>query len=381
MSEQAIPLVQIGWVLAVDSEKPALQEFVSAVGEQVIRQLREQFPQFEWQLNRSQRKRFTERGQLDPLPLLELGVQEKLRNGWDYVFVLVPNELQARKRIRTIGVPSSALESMVLSLAPFMGLENSAEKAAQLALHLFGHVQGLNHEDATPMQPPEIPHEMAEGTLFSAEQITFISDRLQDVADSRTEELAHHHSRIGFYLHALRADPISILQDIWQYRPWRLPLRMGRLTAATTVTIIILLMAAEAWEVGTNFDPILLIIGTICAIFVATTFVFIGQNLGEVSRGMGMREQLVRTRVLVYATLFLGMTALWTVLFVVSFLAGLTLPRDVLIGWSQNSGLGMIEIARQAAFMALLGVIAGALGGNLEDEDELKAELFFDEES
>jgi hypothetical protein len=31
--------------------------------------------------------------------------------------------------------------------------------------------------------------------------------------------------------------------------------------------------------------------------------------------------------------------------------------------------------------MAVLGVLAGALGGNLEDEDEIKAELLFDEET
>jgi hypothetical protein len=68
------------------------------------------------------------------------------------------------------------------------------------------------------------------------------------------------------------------------------------------------------------------------------------------------------------------MSALWAVLFCVSFLAGLALPRAVLAGWSRNSGLGLTQIGRQAAFMALLG-------GNLEDEDELKAELFFDEES
>jgi hypothetical protein len=34
-------------------------------------------------------------------------------------------------------------------------------------------------------------------------------------------------------------------------------------------------------------------------------------------------------------------------------------------------------LLRQAAFMAMLGVLAGALGGNLEEQDVIKAELFF----
>jgi hypothetical protein len=30
--------------------------------------------------------------------------------------------------------------------------------------------------------------------------------------------------------------------------------------------------------------------------------------------------------------------------------------------------------------MAVLGVVAGAVGGNIEEEAEIKADLFFDEE-
>lgn len=372
------PLVQVGWIFAVDAERH--YTLYETVGERVIAALREQFGGFRWEIRYEQRRRFLAHGQLDPLPLLELGVQAKLRLGWDYAFVVVPNELLARDRPRVLGVPSSALETMVVSLAAVMREEESAEKATALALHLFGHVMGLAHELDTPMHPPEIP---ADITLhpYTADQVSFIRDRLRDVADSRLEERPVRLSRLAFYWHTLRADPISILQDVRDYRPWRLPFRMGALTATTTATLLIVLLAAESWEIGTQLHPNAVIAGSLFAIVVASMFIFIGQNLGEVSRGIGMREQLVRTRIVVFSTLLCGMVALWLVLFGVSFGVGGVLPRHVLAGWAGAARLGWREIGRQAAFMAMLGVLAGSLGGNLEDEDELKADLFFDEET
>jgi len=39
-----------------------------------------------------------------------------------------------------------------------------------------------------------------------------------------------------------------------------------------------------------------------------------------------------------------------------------------------------VLLVRYAAFLAIIGVVGAALGGNLEEESEIKAELFFDEE-
>ena len=94
-----------------------------------------------------------------------------------------------------------------------------------------------------------------------------------------------------------------------------------------------------------------------------------------------MREQLVRTRIVVFVTLLLGLTTLWLVLFSVSFVSGMLLPRHVIAAWSGLDHFGLSSIARQAGFMAMLGTLAGSLGGNLENEDDLKADLFFDEET
>lgn len=373
------PLMSIGWVQAADAPIPQVRQAYEEARAHVLTLLQEQFPQFRWQMEFRQEYRYSPYGVLELLPLLELGVDEKLTRGWDLALVLVPNELLPRARTVTVGVPSSALEVAVLSSARLGPPEKLGRQIAALALHLLGHIWGLEHEDEGPMCPPE-SSDSSQLLPFSSLQRNKVTERLAEVADARVEEETPHMGRLAFYWHSFWADPASIFTDIWGYSPWRMPFRMGRLTAAAMVSIVFLLLGAEAWEVGVNTTPLQLIVGATIAVMAATIFLFWGQNLGEVSRHVGWREQLVRTRIVVFFTLLIGLASLWGVLFCLSYMAASYVPQNVPENWL-GSPLGVSALARYAAFMATLGVLAGALGGNLEEEDTIKAELFFDEET
>lgn len=342
--------------------------------------LTRQFPNFQWEVEFKHQHRFAPRGIIDPLLLLELGVQTKIIKNWDYAIVVVSNALLARSRVQTIGIPSSALETAVLSTAELDKGERFCDQTIALALHLLGHLWGLEHNQSGPMFPPENPQGLRLEP-FSASEQTIIIDRLEEVADKRLEEQSKEWNPISFYWRAFWADPKSILIDIWGYAPWRLPLRMGRLTAATAVSLIILILAAEAWEIGVNINVWGVAVGTVAALLMATTFIYAGQNLGQISRDVGWREQLTRTRIVIYGTVLAGMCAMWGVLFLVSWLTGLMLPNEVLIQWVKVERITAVMLLRHAAFMALLGILAGALGGNLEEEDRIKTELLYDEET
>lgn len=374
------PLMSIGWIVASNAPVPTIHEAYDAAREILLTQLQDQFPDFFWQMELIHEYRYPNYGLLPPLPLLELGVHEKLSRGWDFALVLVHNELEPRSRTMTIGVPSSALEVAVLSSAHIdVTGHDTANQVAALALHLLGHIWGLEHEDDSPMCPPENCAMLALRP-FPQEQQTNVAQRLEEVSDARIEEETPEIGRLHFYWRSFWADPVSVFIDTWGYAPWRMPFRMGRLTAAAMVSIVFLLLGAEAWEVGVHTTVIQSIAGAITTVLAATAFLFWGQNLGEISRHTGWREQLIRTRIVVFLTLLIGLGSLWMVLFVLSFLAALYVPSNVPANWL-GLELGVGELGRYAAFMATLGVLAGAMGGNLEDEDTLKAELFFDEET
>lgn len=374
------PLVHIGWVLAADVRNQPMLEVSRAGCRRLEEFLAQQFPEFTWRVDFVDRHRYAPRGALDPLVVLEYGVQEKIAHRWDYALITVTNDLRPRERVSTLGIPSSALETAVLSMAQLGEAGEVEERLVGLALHLLGHLWGLEHEEEGPMLPPETVSALRV-CPFPEEQRLVAVDRLDEVADKRLEEQTRNWNRVSFYLKAFLADPKSILIDVIGYKPWRLPFQMGRLTAATAISLVILLLTAEAWEVGVNVPVSRLLLGSLLAIVVATTFVFAGQNLGQIARDVGYREQLTRTRIVTFGTLLLGMIALWLVLFVGTFVVGWLMPDPVLHNWTGTAPLPAIMIARQAAFLAMIGVLAGALGGNLEDEEEFKAGLFFDEET
>ncbi|MCB0194600.1 MAG: hypothetical protein KDJ65_21800 [Anaerolineae bacterium] len=366
--------------MAVDERDLSRIKAFRQAADQLHQYLSVQFPQFQWDMPFIHRALFSPHGALDPLPLLEAGMHEKTSHVWDYALVVVPNELTPLERIFTIGVPSSALEVAALSSARLNYGDRFSEQLSALATHLLGHMWGLEHAETGPMVPPEDCDTLTLDDFSESEQ-EIIIDRLEEVADQRLEEQQSRWSWLSFYWHTFWADPQSIFIDVLGYKPWRLPIRMGRLTAAALASILVLVLAAESWEIGTNLYFPTLVVATVLSIFIATILLFFGQNLNNIAREVGWREQLTRTRIVLFQTLLVGMITVWGVLFTISFITALFIPRSVTLVWSGLSTLGLPLLAQHAAFMATTGVLAAALGGNLEEEDTLKAKLFFDEET
>lgn len=86
------PVVHLGWVLAADERDHDVLHAYDLAHQRLVAVLQEQFSQFRWVLQTATHRTFVPQGALDPLPLLELGLQEKTYNGWDYALVVVPNE-------------------------------------------------------------------------------------------------------------------------------------------------------------------------------------------------------------------------------------------------------------------------------------------------
>ncbi|RLB08600.1 MAG: hypothetical protein DRG59_04540 [Deltaproteobacteria bacterium] len=372
------PVVSVGWVLLSDVvDAQLLQKYESAISK--LRSiLEENFSQFTWELPFVRRWRYPPHGALDPLELLEAGLQEKTKNGWDYSIVLVSNELRPRYRISTIGVPSSALEVAVLSSSE-LNNDGIDEKIAALALHLLGHLWGLSHSEDGPMVPPE-DYKTLTLCNFTDGQKELIEQRLVEASDARLEERQAKWGHISFYWSTFWTDPKGILRDVHDYSPWRLPLKMAKMTAATAVSMIFVLMGSESWELGAHFSPLVLLIGTLLAVLGSTSFIFAGQNLGQISREVGYREQLARTKIVVFTTLLYGMFFLWLLYMIFVIGMGILFPREILDNWL-GGRLSFSELLHFASFAGILGLLAGAVGGNLEEEDEIKAELFYDEET
>ena len=370
------PLVQVGWLFAADERDPAFVTACTEARDRLASHLSSEFPEFRWEMPAVNRRHFPPRGALNPLPLLELGVETKIDHGWDYALVVVPNGLNPSERTGTDEIPSSALEVGVASTEALASGSDFAESLAARALRLLGHLWGLPRRDEGPMAC-----EVMKLQGFSEADRNAVRKRLGEVSDERLEERDTEAGRkFGAYARAFLADPRGIVTDVLGYSPWWLPLRMGRLTAAAVVSIVVFLLGAESWELGVNIEEWPLGFAATLSIFSATVFLFAGQNLVGLSAGgtRARREQFLRMRIVLFATLLLGMCALWLLLAVGAFAIVLALPSEVPARWL-GSSLQPADTVRYAAFLATLGVLAGALGGSLEAEEKFKAMLYFDD--
>ena len=376
-AEAPKPKLVVGWIVAADLRDVELLDAYDQARAQLKAQLEAQFPMFDWQMPQAERRSFAPRGSLRPLNLLEIGGEEKLHRRWDYALVVVPNELEPRRRISTLGVPSSALEVAVMSSARLGHKSLLPERLAALAQHLLGHLFTLDTRDEGPMRSPEV--ESLELLPFPEDQAEEVEDVLHDVTDARLEETKRTWNTITFYIRAFYEDWWGIAKSVWGYRPWRIPLYLGRLTAAVAVTLLVLLITAESWEAGSHMNPLLLVPLTVGAVVLATVFIYIGQHLDQVGRGRGWSEQLARSRIVLFFTLMVGMVSLWAAMFALLYASSWVFPLEVTSAWA---GFAPEEFPRFrfVAFLSTIGLLAAALGGNIEEEDAIKAELFFDEE-
>lgn len=371
------PVIFIGWVV------PAREgsRTVDRARETMLRlheNLSEILPMFDWKTELVTRRLTRQSRQQDPLQLLQVGVQEKVARSWDFALVASSSELMARRRPFILGVPSSALETAVVSLQAEDQCVTANIDPAAVARFLLASMLGLASKQGGAMRPPN-PSEDYELELFSDSELSILEDRLMDIGDERLEEGDRRWNRITFRLRTFLADPKGIMLDVIGYRPWWQPFRLDRLTAAALLSSLLSFLGAEVWELGIGISPLILAIGTILAIWISAWFLKKGQHLSEVTRYSGLSEQVVRTEWVLGICLLFGMAVLWCLLWGAAFGMASLLPRSVIEGWIDGT-LDFGARARFAAFVSTLGTVAGALGGNLEDEGEFKARFYFDEE-
>jgi len=246
--------------------------------------------------------------------------------------------------------------------------------------HVLGHLFGLDHSEDTVMRPREFWN-AAEPLDWSVKEKKEIAAMLQEIADPRLEETANAaKTPLVFYAQVLLREGVSLAREILTFRSWMMILHLGRFTAATAVSIIFLFLSAEAWEMGAAISSRWLNVVSFLVLILATLSLYFGQNLQGVGRSDRMMEQAVRTRVILLGTLFVGLASFWINLFLLSLAVIFFLPDTVLANWAGLVGKSL-PMVHFAMIMATFGILASSLGGNLEEEHDLKAVLIYTEET
>lgn len=379
--------IEVGWVIC----QPAAAN-LEAVASQALNLLGERLeslaPGFSWQW----RGRGISLEQPVPrriavMALIESGIAVLDTEGLDFVFVLTDRVLEGSDGQPICAGSSSAAGISVISIDPFSeaGEQRRAASISALAMHLFGHMVGLDDSagEGGIMDKVEDIGALSTDRNFSSSEKPLLVAALSRVADMRVEERG---VRAGahFYIASAWENWREILRSIARVRPWLIPLKLSRLTAAAASALFVLIMTAEVWELGMAQSPSKLLFLSVVSLVGTSIFVLLRQHLLVVSGSQRLTEQIAVMRLSITLGVICGMLSTYLVLFTTCYgVAYVLFPTELAARWSAPGGGSIItghSYLRLAAFVSAFGVFIGALGASFERQDYLKQLALLDRE-
>jgi|GEM_PF-294255 len=412
-------LIEVGW-LVVGALDEVDRQAVVAARDRALQEVERGFPDFDWRMPLLERRDLAQEVREEPVTLLDYGRGERDARRWDFALVITSADLVAHEKPYALAVPSRALGVGVISTVRIdpkasgrprlpvgappgrrqpVAPGNPAAQASEgeraeimaqrifaLALHLLGHLNGLDHggSPACAMHEPAGVSDLDHMHRFEADEVEILAEELTDVADLRLEERRRRLAPLTFYLQAAWFNRDDIASSVRLARPWMFPLRLSRLTTAAGSALVILLLTAETWDLGMN-QPSALVGALAGLVLVVTTAYVLKHQRLLVRRGSRrLTEQTVVTNISLTLVVFLGLGVTFAGLFLVALGAErLLYPPALVESWTASiSGpLVLRQYMVLAGFVASLGIVIGALGASFEEENYIRHIAFVDEET
>ncbi len=379
-----------------DIDQPAIGQAITALQSE----LTAEFPSFEWRIRRLRRLEGNEQTWQEPSWLLQSAAEDRERHHWDFVLAITAAELSGHYQPYCFAALSRPLDAAVISTALIDPITSDAEadrasrqtaitrRLKTLMLHSIAHLAGLHsrHDPASLMYHPEKASQLDAMQEISEEERAELRHTLQLVADVRLEESPRATRwRCWFFLKASWINRQEILDAIWAARPWQFPRRLSRLTTAAVSSVAILLLTAEAWDLGLD-QPWPRLGGLALFTNLATTaFVTMRQQL-LVRRNRRHSEQTVVTSASSFLIVAAGMLTTWLSMFALAMLISHSLfDGETIRGWAahaaiENPQAQLMLSLRMSCFAASLAILIGSLGASFESQSYFRHVILVDEE-
>lgn len=390
-------LIEIGWLVSYDVKKSD-REAIAQARHRMLALLQQDFGQFEWRMPVILQPQSVTDSATGAAKLLYEAAYERDGRRWDYAFVITGADLTSYYKPFAFAMPSQALAVAVMSTARLASrsllADNSealftlkAQRLFVLSMHLLGDLNGLDHR-AEPhdfMHEPRDVEELDGMTRYSDNGRQRLLEVLTEVADLRLEEKAST-GKVGvggFYLRALWLLRKDIVSAVIQAKPWQFPLRLSRLTTAALSTLFILMMTAEAWDLGMSQRLPLMSGFSLMVLLGTSLFIVKRQKLLLRRSQKRLTEQIVVTNVASGLIVLGGMAVTYLVLFLLTLLFAGALFTDPLVeSWaaSLKGQIGWQNYVCLAELVASLGLLIGALGASFEGQDYFRHIAYVDEE-
>jgi len=391
--------MQVGVLLALSPM--ARKEEMKAFGDQLVEDIQEELEistHLKWYFD------FVDPTQLDsehphsPTDFLDTASHRMAEGPYDLIVVLTDVPLVSNSKRTEPGLASAIARIVVLSTRrlvfggqkqPTRSLASGAVRfnAANLLLHLIGHVLGLKHTvsaQSKVMSRFSFSDNLHAVPSFNGEERKSLRGRSSRFPE---RELWGGNSLEGLVFHLLMAlrHPWEILKTVIQNSSLLLSLSLPGLATAAVAPSFLLVFTAEIWDVGLNMGNGRMIVYALLSIGGASLYLVKVQSLF-----LPRKEKRVLTEHLAVANSIIYLSILNACIGLFILVGGLMFfiemyifPEGLMKTWptlAVHSEITWVDKLRLAAFIGTVGVTTGALAGGMEGGKVIRHLSLFNKE-
>lgn len=314
---------------------------------------------------------------------------------YDLLIIVTDVDLISRKNKSVPGLASPVTRMLSISIRQLaltkrgesnyqLSDEIMQANAANLLLHLIGHIIGLKEDKQSPiMRPFVFRKDNVRIGHFSAEE------REKLLKDSH--QLPEHELRGGSALASLFFHMImgfkhldKVIWPLLKNKSIFLSLSLPGLATAAVAPCLLLVFTAEIWDVGINMsDTTAILFAGICILFASFYLTSVQSLLLPRKEDYILTEHLAVANVVIYLSIFMACLGLFILLLAAMLLIEIYIfPEGLMLTWLtiERNSVGFWDQFRLAAFISTVGVATGALAGGMEGSSILKHLALFKRE-
>lgn len=331
-----------------------------------------------------------------PSDFLDEASLRMVQGPYDLVLVVTDVGVVSRKQRVVEGLASEISRIAVLSIRrllisprgrPPRALEDAAVRAnaATLALHLLGHILGLDHAagEGSAMAPFRFDEERREVLRYDPAVRARLRARAADIPE-RTQASRGPLSSLAFHLASALRNSGVVLRPLWRNRAILLPLSLPSLATAAVAPTFILVFTAEIWDVGLNLPPHVAATFAGLSILAATWYLVRVQNLFFPQKEKRvLTEHLAALNVTVPLAMLLAMVGLFgMVSLLMLFIEFFIFPTGLIATWPtlNDPEVTLMDRFILASFISTNGVLTGALAGGLKSRALIRHLALFEDD-
>jgi hypothetical protein len=155
-------------------------------------------------------------------------------------------------------------------------------------------------------------------------------------------------------------------------RPWRLVPHLAGATAAAAGTAAYGIITSSFWKLADALSPLRLAAITVVTVVIMTVWLTVYNHLWDRPAEVAERRKALLYNVSTATTLAIGVACMYTILFVLALLAAAVLIDSGYFAQTLGHPVGVGSYLNLVWLCSSVGIVAGALGSSLEDEETVR---------